>query len=56
MSLAKWIVCCTLGVGVIISNPGIAHGQGKGKGHNKHRDDDQGEDSGMNALSTSIGL
>ena len=44
MSLAKWIVCCTLGVGVIISNPGIAHGQGKGKGHNKHRDDDQGED------------
>ena len=45
MSLAKWIVCCTLGVGVIVGSPAISRGKDKdkGKGHNKHRGD-QGED------------
>jgi hypothetical protein len=34
MSLTKWIACCALGAGLIVSSPAIARGQGKGKGHN----------------------
>ena len=37
----KGIVTCALAIGLFLSQP-IAFGQGKGKGHNKH-DEDQGE-------------
>lgn len=43
MSHAKWMICCLLGIGLMASNQAMAQGHGKGKGHNKHNDDDQGE-------------
>jgi len=41
--LAKWIAAVVLGMGLLVGTQYLAVGQGKGKGHNKHGDDDQGE-------------
>ena len=41
--LAKLIGASVLGISLLTVTPYSAVGQGKGKGHNKHGDDDQGE-------------
>src|SRR5579859_4162240 len=44
MKIARWICACTLVAFVLSGNSALAQGHGKGKGHNKHgENDDQGD-------------